>query len=60
MGFNYLLKGNRIADQDKALSYWLGMHPAAAVITRGLEIPDYFIDSNNKMQYLRLTFLNLL
>ena len=38
------------ADQDKALSYWLGMHPAAAVITRGLEIPDYFIDSCEKYQ----------
>lgn len=29
-------------DRDNALSCWLGLHPAAAVITRGLEIPDYF------------------
>ncbi len=29
-------------EKDKALSCWLGLHPAAAVITRGLEIPDYF------------------
>ena len=29
--------------QQKALGYWLGLHPAAAVITRGLEIPDYFV-----------------
>lgn len=32
-------------DQQKALGYWLGLHPAAAVITRGLEIPDYFIEA---------------
>ena len=38
------------AEQDKALSYWLGMHPAAAVITRGLEVPDYFIASCEKYQ----------
>lgn len=30
-------------ERDKALGYWLGMKPAAAVITRGLDIPDYFI-----------------
>ena len=33
------------ADQQKALGYWLGLHPAAAVITRGLDIPDYFIQA---------------
>lgn len=30
-------------ERSKALSYWLGLHPAAAVVTRGLNIPDYFI-----------------
>ena len=30
-------------EQQKALGYWLSLKPAAAVITRGLEIPDYFI-----------------
>ncbi len=29
--------------RSEALGYWLGLHPAAAVVTRGLEIPDYFI-----------------
>lgn len=28
----------------KALSLWLSLKPAAAVVTRGLEIPDYFVD----------------
>lgn len=32
-------------ERDKALGYWLGLKPAAAVITRGLEIPEYFIES---------------
>lgn len=32
-------------EREKALGYWLGLKPAAAVITRGLEIPDYFIDA---------------
>lgn len=30
-------------DQRKALNYWLGLHPAAAVVTRGLEISDNFV-----------------
>ena len=30
-------------ERSQALSYWLGLHPAAAVVTRGLEIPSYFI-----------------
>lgn len=30
-------------ERQKALGYWLALHPAAAVITRGLEIPEYFI-----------------
>ncbi len=29
--------------RSEALGYWLGLHPAAAVVTRGLEIPEYFI-----------------
>lgn len=37
-------------EQDKALSYWLGLHPAAAVITRGLDIPDYFIQACEKYE----------
>lgn len=32
-------------ERDKALGYWLGLKPAAAVITRGLEIPEYFIEA---------------
>lgn len=32
-------------ERVKALGYWLSLKPAAAVITRGLEIPDYFIQS---------------
>lgn len=32
-------------ERDKALGYWLGLKPAAAVITRGLEIPPYLIDA---------------
>jgi len=32
-------------ERNKALGYWLGLNPAAAVITRGLEIPEYFIDA---------------
>lgn len=32
-------------ERTKALGYWLGLKPAAAVITRGLEIPEYFIDA---------------
>lgn len=32
-------------ERDKALGYWLSLKPAAAVITRGLDIPDYFVDA---------------
>lgn len=31
------------SQRSEALGYWLGLHPAAAVVTRGLQIPDYFI-----------------
>ena len=27
-------------ERKRALGYWLGLKPAAAIITRGLEIPD--------------------
>jgi len=37
-------------ERDKALGYWLGLKPAAAVITRGLDIPDYFIESCKKYE----------
>ncbi|MGN0534877.1 MAG: HPr(Ser) kinase/phosphatase [Eubacterium sp.] len=37
-------------ERRKALGYWLELKPAAAVITRGLEIPDYFIDACKKYQ----------
>ena len=30
------------AKRSEALGFWLGLHPAAAVVTRGLEIPEYF------------------
>lgn len=32
-------------ERERALGYWLGLKPAAAVITRGLEIPDYFVEA---------------
>lgn len=35
-------------DRMKALSYWLSLRPAAAVVTRGLEIPDYFVEACKK------------
>ncbi|MBQ3904295.1 MAG: HPr(Ser) kinase/phosphatase [Eubacterium sp.] len=31
------------SQRSEALGYWLGLHPAAAVVTRGLEIPEYFV-----------------
>lgn len=37
-------------ERDKALGYWLSLKPAAAVITRGLDIPDYFIASCKKYE----------
>ena len=35
-------------ERKKALSYWLGLKPAAAVITRGLWVEDYFIEECKK------------
>lgn len=37
-------------ERNKALGYWLGLKPAAAVITRGLEIPEYFIEACKKYE----------
>lgn len=37
-------------EREKALGYWLRLKPAAAVITRGLEIPDYFVDACKKYE----------
>lgn len=42
--FGFMLNMND-DERDKALGYWLALKPAAAVITRGLEIPEYFIDA---------------
>lgn len=37
-------------EREKALGYWLGLHPAAAVVTRGLKIPDYLVDACKKYE----------
>ncbi|MDD6727883.1 MAG: HPr(Ser) kinase/phosphatase [Eubacteriales bacterium] len=37
-------------EREKALGYWLGLKPAAAVITRGLEIPEYFVNACKKYE----------
>ncbi len=37
-------------EREKALGYWLSLRPAAAVVTRGLEIPDYFVDACKKYE----------
>lgn len=37
-------------EQKKALGYWLGLHPAAAVVTRGLEIPSFLIEACHKYE----------
>lgn len=37
-------------EREKALGYWLSLKPAAAVITRGLEIPEYFIEACKKYE----------
>ena len=35
-------------EQEEALGKWLSLHPAAAVVTRGLEIPQCMIDACEK------------
>ncbi len=42
-------------ERQKALGYWLGLHPAAAVVTRGLEIPDYLISACQEYEVPLLT-----
>ncbi len=42
-------------ERQKALGYWLGLHPAAAVVTRGLEIPDYLISACREYEVPLLT-----
>ncbi len=37
-------------ERERALGYWLGLKPAAAVVTRGLTIPDYFVDACKKYE----------
>ncbi|HBN38746.1 MAG TPA: HPr kinase/phosphorylase, partial [Ruminococcaceae bacterium] len=37
-------------EREKALGYWLSLRPAAAVVTRGLEIPDYFVEACKKYE----------
>lgn len=37
-------------ERERALGYWLGLKPAAAVFTRGLEIPEYFITACKKYE----------
>lgn len=37
-------------EQEMALGYWLSLHPAAAVITRGLDIPDYLVNACERYQ----------
>ena len=37
-------------EREMALGYWLSLKPAAAVITRGLDIPDYFIAACKKYE----------
>ena len=36
------------SEQKEALGKWLSLHPAAAVITRGLEIPQCMIEACEK------------
>lgn len=38
------------SEREKALGYWLSLKPAAAVITRGLEIPEYLINACKKYE----------
>ena len=47
--FGFLLSMNP-EERNKALQYWLALHPAAAVVTRGLEIPDYFVNQCKEHQ----------
>lgn len=37
-------------NRNKALGYWLGLKPAAAVVTRGLWVEDYFVEACRKYE----------
>lgn len=47
--FGFLLNMND-DERTRALGYWLSLKPAAAVVTRGLEIPDYFKEACEKYE----------
>lgn len=42
------LQSMKREEQEKALGYWLSLKPAAAVVTRGLDVPQYFLDCCEK------------
>ena len=44
------LKSMSREEQEKALTYWLGFKPAAAVITRGLDVPELFLSLCEKYE----------
>ncbi|MBO5495683.1 MAG: HPr(Ser) kinase/phosphatase [Eubacterium sp.] len=37
-------------ERERALGYWLGLKPAAAVVTRGLDIPEYLTSACRKYE----------
>lgn len=43
----FLLQMNE-DEREKALGNWLSLQPAAAVVTRNLDIPDYFVEACEK------------
>ena len=47
--FGFLLSMSE-ENQQKALAYWLELKPAAAVVTRGLDIPENFKKACEKYQ----------
>lgn len=47
--FGFLQSMSR-EEQEKALTYWLGLKPAAAVITRGLDVPELFLSLCEKYE----------
>ncbi len=44
------LQSMSMEEQEKALTYWLGLKPAAAVITRGLDVPELFLSLCEKYE----------
>lgn len=47
LGFMYSMSEE---EREKALDCWLSLKPAAAVVTRGLDIPDYFEQACRKYE----------